>query len=46
VLIDRGSTNGVFLNSIDTPKVSKVTLHHGDKIFIGKGAATFTYLSS
>jgi hypothetical protein len=46
VLIDRGSTNGVFLNSLDSPKVSKVTLHHGDKIYIGKGAASFTYLSS
>jgi FHA domain/Trypsin len=46
VLIDRGSTNGVFLNSLDSPKVSKVTLHHGDKIYIGKGAACFTYLSS
>ncbi|MGB6200250.1 MAG: trypsin-like peptidase domain-containing protein [Candidatus Acidiferrales bacterium] len=46
VLIDRGSTNGVFLNSLDSPKVSKVTLHHGDKIYIGKGAASFTYMSS
>jgi pSer/pThr/pTyr-binding forkhead associated (FHA) protein len=46
VLIDRGSTNGVFLNSLDSPKISKVTLHHGDKIYIGKGAASFTYLSS
>jgi S1-C subfamily serine protease len=46
VLIDRGSTNGVYLNSLDSPKVSKVTLHHGDKIYIGKGAASFTYLSS
>lgn len=46
VLIDRGSTNGVFLNSLESPKVSKVTLHHGDKIYIGKGAASFTYLSS
>jgi serine protease Do len=46
VLIDRGSTNGVFLNTLDSPKVSKVTLHHGDKIYIGKGAASFTYLSS
>ncbi len=46
MLIDRGSTNGVFVNSVDSPKVSKVQLHHGDKIYIGKGTAVFTYLSS
>jgi len=46
MLIDRGSTNGVFVNSVDSPKVSKVQLHHGDKIYIGKGTAAFTYLSS
>jgi S1-C subfamily serine protease len=46
MLIDRGSTNGVFVNSVDAPKVSKVQLHHGDKIYIGKGTAVFTYLSS
>ena len=46
MLIDRGSTNGVFVNSPDSPKVSKVQLHHGDKIYIGKGTAAFTYLSS
>lgn len=46
VVIDRGSTNGTFVNSVDSPKVSKVRLHHGDRIFIGKGIATFTYQSS
>jgi len=46
MLIDRGSTNGVYVNSPDSPKVSKVQLHHGDKIYIGKGTAAFTYLSS
>jgi len=46
VVIDRGSTNGTFLNSINSPKISKVRLQNGDKIFIGKGAATFTYHSS
>jgi len=46
MVIDRGSTNGVFVNSVDAPKVSKVKLQHGDKIYIGKGTAVFTYLSS
>jgi serine protease Do len=46
VVIDRGSTNGVYVNTTDGPKVSKVKLHHGDKIFIGKGNVTLTYLSS
>jgi serine protease Do len=46
VVIDRGSTNGTFVNSVDSPKVSKIRLHHGDRIFIGKGVATFTYQSS
>jgi serine protease Do len=44
VLIDRGSSNGTFINSIDTPGVNKVALKSGDRIFIGKkGAAVFTY---
>lgn len=45
VLIDRGSTNGVYINSTDTPKVSKVPLKNGDKILIGKSSAVFTYHS-
>jgi pSer/pThr/pTyr-binding forkhead associated (FHA) protein len=44
VVIDRGSSNGTFLNSTDTPGVNKVALKSGDRIFIGKkGAAVFTY---
>jgi S1-C subfamily serine protease len=47
VLIDRGSANGVYVNSTESPKVSKVPLKHGDKIFVGKsGAASFTYYSA
>ncbi len=46
VVIDRGSTNGTFINSPTSQKVSKVRLQHGDKIYIGKGAAVFTYLTS
>lgn len=45
VLIDRGSTNGVFINSMDSPRVSKVPLKNGDRILIGRSAATFTYHS-
>jgi serine protease Do len=44
VVIDRGSSNGTFINSVDTPGVNKVALKSGDRIFIGKkGAAVFTY---
>ena len=46
VVIDRGSTNGVYLNSTESPRVNKVRLQHGDRIYIGKGVAVFTYLSS
>jgi serine protease Do len=44
VVIDRGSSNGTFINSMDTPGINKVALKSGDRIFIGKkGAAVFTY---
>ena len=46
VVIDRGSTNGTFLNSPTSPKISKARLNHGDRIYIGKGNAAFTYYSS
>ena len=46
VIIDRGSTNGTFLNSADSPKISKVRLQDGDRIFIGKSSAVLTYRSS
>ena len=45
MLIDHGSTNGVFINSMDSPRVSKVPLKNGDRILIGRSAATFTYYS-
>ncbi len=45
MLIDHGSTNGVFVNSMDSPRVSKVPLKNGDRILIGRSAATFTYYS-
>lgn len=47
VVIDKGSSNGTYVNSTDSPRVSKVGLRNGDRIFIGKkGANVFTYFSS
>jgi S1-C subfamily serine protease len=47
VVIDRGSSNGTYVNSVDSPRVSKVGLRNGDRIFIGKkGANVITYFSS
>ena len=47
VVIDRGSANGTFINSTDSPRVSKVGLQNGDRVYIGKqGAAVLTYYSS
>jgi hypothetical protein len=44
VVIDRGSSNGTYINSADTPRVNKVALKNGDRVFIGKkGAAVLTY---
>jgi hypothetical protein len=47
VVIDRGSSNGTYVNSTDAPRVSKVGLRNGDRIYIGKkGRNVFTYFSS
>ena len=47
VVIDRGSANGTYVNSVDSPRVSKVSIKDGDRIFIGKkGTSVITYLSS
>jgi serine protease Do len=47
VVIDRGSANGTYVNSVDSPKISKIGLRNGDRIYLGKkGAAVFTYFSS
>ena len=44
VVIDKESTNGTYVNSVDSPRVSKVGLNNGDRIYLGKkGAAAFTY---
>ncbi len=47
VVIDRGSSNGTYINSTSSPKVSKVGLQNGDRVYLGKqGAAVLTYFSS
>jgi len=47
VVIDRGSTNGTYINSVDSPRVSKVGLQNGDRIYLGrKGSVVLTYFSS
>lgn len=45
-VLDRGSTNGTYVNSLESPRISKVLLAHGDRVYIGKGLAVFTYHSS
>ncbi len=47
VVIDKGSSNGTYVNSVDSPKVSKIGLRNGDRIFLGKkGTVVFTYFTS
>jgi S1-C subfamily serine protease len=47
MVIDRGSTNGTYINSVDSPRVSKVALQHGDRVYFGKkGSVVLTYFSS
>jgi serine protease Do len=47
VVIDKGSSNGTYVNSVESPKVSKIGLRNGDRIFLGKkGSNVFTYFNS
>lgn len=47
VVIDRGSSNGTFINSVDSPRVSKVGLQNGDRVYLGKkGSVVLTYFVS
>lgn len=47
VVIDRGSANGTYVNSPDSPRISKIALRNGDRVFIGrKGAAILTYCAN
>ncbi len=46
-VIDRSSANGTYVNSTDSPRISKMTLKTGDRIFIGRKSPTeITYFSS
>jgi serine protease Do len=47
VLIDRNSTNGTYVNSPESQRISRTTLRNGDRIYIGrKGEIILTYFSS
>ncbi len=46
VVIDRGSSNGTYVNSTDSPRVNKVALKDGDRLFIGKKGAVLTFQGS
>ena len=47
VVIDKGSSNGTYVNSVESPKVSKIGLRNGDRILLGKkGTNVFTYFNS
>jgi serine protease Do len=47
VVIDRGSSNGTYVNSVDSPPVTKIGLFNGDRIYLGKkGTVVFTYFGS
>jgi pSer/pThr/pTyr-binding forkhead associated (FHA) protein len=46
-VIDRNSENGTYVNSTDTPRVSKLILKDGDRIFVGrKNPTEITYFAS
>ncbi len=46
-VIDRNSANGTYVNSVDSPRINKVVLRHGDRVYLGKKNETvFTYYSS
>jgi serine protease Do len=47
VVIDRNSTNGTYVNSVDSPRINKTALRSGDRVYIGRnGSITLTYFSS
>jgi len=46
MLVDKGSSNGTFVNSTDSPRVSKVGLKNGDRIFLGKTGPVATYFAN
>jgi hypothetical protein len=46
VVIDKSSTNGTYVNSPDSPRISKIGLHNGDRVYLGKKGAVFTYFAT
>ncbi len=45
-VIDKNSSNGTYINSSDSPRINKVMLKHGDRIFLGtKNPTSLTYYS-
>jgi S1-C subfamily serine protease len=46
MVIDKDSTNGTYVNSVDSPRISKVGLRNGDRVFLGQKGAVFTYFAA
>lgn len=46
VVIDRGSSNGTYVNSVEAGAISKVRLQDGDRVFIGPRGPVFVYSQS
>jgi hypothetical protein len=46
VVIDKGSTNGTYVNSADSPRISKMGLRNGDRVFLGHKGSAFTYFNA
>ena len=46
MLIDKGSSNGTYVNSPDSPRVSKIGLKNGDRIYLGKKGPVATYFAN
>jgi pSer/pThr/pTyr-binding forkhead associated (FHA) protein len=46
-IIDRNSANGTYLNSPDSPRINKVALKNGDRVYLGrKGGTILTYFAT
>jgi serine protease Do len=46
VVIDGNSSNGTYINSVNSPRVSKAGLRNGDRIYMGKqGSTVLTYFN-
>lgn len=45
-VIDKGSSNGTYVNSTDSPRISKIELRDGDRIYIGKKGPVATFAAN